>query len=176
MQKLTFLISALAFSVVAPAQSPKDDAFIFDAINVKNTLQIIYPIKISNNIYTPYALRFTRPGDMAPSCALINKLNSTKPLEMISPSDGQYGNCHQAIKPPVVVKIGKDFFANYVYVIEDPRAEFETNYSIIKLHEKNFSQCKNEDKIAYLIKKNVEFKFDIKKATELALKSKKCEI
>jgi len=126
---------------------------IFERLDAKTVIEVIEPLKIDGNITTPFAVRYTKNGDMAPSCALVDAVNSTRSLEMIGPSDGQFANCHRRLSAPVITKIGGHYFAAYTYVVEDPRAVFETSYQVVRLGDHGYWKCRADERISLLVAK-----------------------
>ena len=152
---LFFLIFSPIFSLAAN-NAPVE--IIAAKLNAKTMRKLIQPKKVAEQIYTPYAAWFVRNNDIAPSCALIDKDNLNKILEMISPSDGQFENCHQAIQEPVINFIHGSYYATYSYVVEETRAEFSQEYQLVKLTKDGFIQCKEESAISDEIRKSVNKK------------------
>jgi hypothetical protein len=131
---------------------------IASTLNAKSLMQLIDPMKIDGEIYTPYAAWYIKAEDISPSCTLINKEDFSKTLEMMAPSDGQFGNCHQALQKPTISSFGGNYYATYTYVSEETRAEFNTEYQIVKLDKRGFSQCKEEPALLKDIHKQLQKK------------------
>src|SRR6478609_3773499 len=98
------LVFALA-TFYSNAQGLDRKPAFLDQLNAKAVLDVIEPLRIDGNVSTPFAVRYTKNGDMMPSCILVDSADPTHPLEMISPSDGQYANCHQKLNIPTILKI-----------------------------------------------------------------------
>lgn len=127
-------------------------------LNAKSFMKLIYPVKVNGKIYTPYAAWYIKENDIAPSCTLIDKEDFSKTLEMVAPSDGQFGNCHQALQKPTISTVGGNYYATYTYASEETRAEFNTEYKIVKLDKHGFSQCKEEPDLLKDIHKQLQKK------------------
>jgi predicted CopG family antitoxin len=128
------------------------------ALSAKKIQQLIYPKKISEEIFTPYAVLFLQNKDIASSCALIDKKNFANILELISPSDGQFGNCHQTLQEPIISYTGGKYYATYTYITEETRAELAHEYQVIQLTKNGFLKCKEDSAISDFIHKNIEEK------------------
>ena len=156
MKKL--ILAAFVFLPALVFADSSTDKKILKELGVETVDQLIQPKKVADGIYTPYAVWFTQSDDSAPTCVLINKDDFTNVLDIMSPSEGEFPNCHQTIDDPVISKIGKDYYATYVYVVEDTRSDFETRYQLIKLTKEKFFACKKDYEISKAIGKNVKSK------------------
>jgi hypothetical protein len=131
---------------------------IASTLNAKSLMKLINPMKVNGEIYTPYAAWYTKKEDISPSCTLINKEDFSKTLEITAPSDGQFGNCHQALQKPTISRVAGNYYATYTYVSEETRAEFNTEHQIVKLDKHGFSQCKEEPALLKDIHKQLQKK------------------
>lgn len=151
--KKIILFFLFSFPVLPLAAADNSMEIIAVKLNAKAIRKLIQPMKVTEQIYTPYAAWFVRNNDIAPSCALIDKNDLNNILEIIEPSDGQFENCHQAIQEPVISFIRGNYYATYKYVVEETRAEFSEEYQLVKLTQDGFFQCKEENTIYEEIRK-----------------------
>ena len=149
---------------------------VTDQVNAKSIVTIIQPQQIDGQIYTPIAAQYFQGRDFMPSCSLFNRDDVKKQLELISPSDGQFGNCHQVITEPTVSKINGDYYAMYTYVVEDPRSEFTQTYQLVKLTTDGFYKCKEDSAIGKDIDLYSRKKMSVDRAVKLAIKKSGCTV
>lgn len=156
--KIFILLASLLFPLHSFSADSDTETKIKSTLHARSIQQVIEPKKVSAQIFTPYAVWFVRNNDIAASCALVDKENFNNILDMISPSDGQFGNCHQMLQEPIISYIDGNYYAIYTYVTEETRAELEKEYQLIKLTKIGFFKCKEDVSISEEIKKNVDKK------------------
>ena len=166
---LPLLFFSIIFSTLSNSQE-KIPSNLLLQLNVKEVIDQVDPRKIANAIYTPLAVRYVKNNDFAPSCMLIDQTYPENQLMLISPSEnGQFGNCHTALKAPIIIKVMGEQFAIYRYTIEDPKSEFATSYQLVHLTQVGFQQCKNEELIHQSIEDGLSKKSSLLNASKRTL-------
>lgn len=174
--KIKYLTPFLLVFSLAHAHDTDFKKEVTDKVNAKSIVTMILPQQIDGQIYTPLAAQYFQGNDFMPSCSLFNREDVKKQLELISPSDGQFGNCHQVITKPTISKINADYYATYRYVVEDPRSEFTPTYQLVKLTKDGFYKCKEDSKIDDEISRLAKRKVKLDTATNLAIKKIGCTL
>ena len=172
--ELLLLVAPILFGRPVDARTLDIEQKILKQLHIENVTTIIQPNKITTNLETPYAIQGVKENDRAPTCILINAKNPEKTLELISPTDGQFGNCHQKIAAPEITEVSRQYYATYVYVIEDPRAVFTKNFQLIKLTPTGFEQCGNDDEISSKLAIETKHRKKLKNAIEVTIKKYGC--
>jgi hypothetical protein len=165
--KKILIIVLMLFSVCSFSAEKDVENDVKLVLHAKEIRQLIYPRKIIDGIFTPYAIVFLQGKDIAPSCALLDKKDYNNILELISPSDGQFGNCHQVLQEPIISYNEGRYYATYKYVTEETRADLESEYQVIELKENGFLKCKEDTALSDLIHKYIE---EIKIKPSVAIK------
>jgi hypothetical protein len=172
--KKTFLALFAFLPALAGADIVTEEK-IKQALNIETMQQLIQPKKVAEGIYTPFAAWYVANKDIAPSCALIDKDDVSRALEIMSPSDGQFTNCHQTIDDPIISFVRGSYYATYKYVTEETRASFSTNYQLVKLTKDGFYPCEKDQAISKNLLTNVNSKgMKLNAAVEKAIKKFGC--
>ena len=160
--------------MLAAADNVTEEKFK-QALNVETIQQLIQPKEVAEQIYTPFAAWYVANKDIAPSCALIDKDDINRALDLMSPSDGQFTNCHQTIDEPIISFVGGSYYATYKYVTEETRGSYSTNYQLVKLTKDGFYPCKKDQAISKDLLKNVKSKgMELDTAIQKTLKKFGC--
>ncbi|WP_211441415.1 hypothetical protein [Collimonas humicola] len=174
--KIKYLTPFLLVFSIAHAHDTDFKKEVTDKVNAKSFVTMILPQKIDGQIYTPLAAQYFQGNDFMPSCSLFNREDVQKQLELIAPSEGQFGNCHQVITKPTVSKINADYYATYRYVVEDPRNEFTPTYQLVKLTKDGFYKCKEDSAINKSIDLSIKKKISVDGAVKSAIKKIGCTV
>lgn len=146
--KYLFVIALFFLASASSAENVKGKSADFPGLDAESIDQVIKPSKVDGDVFTPYAVWYVKNGDFAPSCALVDGKNKSLKFEIVAPSDGQYENCHQTLKEPLIVKINKSNYAVYSYVTEETRSELTNNVKVVLLKSDAFYLCKEDSEIS----------------------------
>ena len=168
-----FLVLAF-FANLAVAEPTDAKKLLAEKFKSDELFQVISPIKVSSDIYTPYFVRFVKKEDAAPTCVLIDTSAQNAPYELTAPFDTYLGNCHLPPTKPTIIKYKGHHFGIYTYVVEDPSKDFNTLFQLVKLTSKGALGCKEDAKITEQLKALSTKKTRLDAAAKLVLNEFGC--